>query len=93
MITLSVDLSFNPDCCTSSDSAPPLLIVLGYKNGLQVWSIAVSKNATLCASVGVVSIINIAQLAVLGLTGWLRVHLQVQCGRAQSGSLSDIIMY
>lgn len=37
-----VDVNANPDCGAKSGNIAPLLLVLGYTNGVQVWSIPVS---------------------------------------------------
>ena len=37
-----LDVNANPDCGAQSGNVAPLLLVLGYTNGVQVWSIAVS---------------------------------------------------
>ena len=38
-----LDLSFNPDCLRSgSNPAIPLLLILGYTNGVQIWVVLVS---------------------------------------------------
>ena len=36
-----VDVASNPDLNTSESKGVPLLLILGYGNGVQVWNIAV----------------------------------------------------